>query len=89
MFDRKSTPCAIQLVYMSSRIPLSQHAVVDAHFSCTEIFAEKMPRIKADSGKSNKTPFCGRRKKLKPKTDNLFTEERKKSLVESDPKTIL
>jgi hypothetical protein len=74
---------------MSSRIPLSQHAVVDAHFSCIEIFAEKMPRIKADSGKSNKTPFCVRRKKLKPKTDNLFTEERKKSLAESDPKTIL
>ncbi|CAB4029888.1 Hypothetical predicted protein [Paramuricea clavata] len=48
-----------------------------------------MPRIKADSGKSNKTPFCGRRKKLKPKTNNLFTEEKKKSLAESDPKTIL
>jgi hypothetical protein len=43
-----------------------------------------MPRIKADSGKSNKSPFCGRRKKRKPKTDNLFTDERKKSLAESD-----
>jgi hypothetical protein len=37
MFDRKSTPCAIQFAYMSSRIPLSQHAVVDAHFSCNSL----------------------------------------------------